>query len=328
MNNKRTYYKILFIVIILLLGNPLASIQTNDENDYHNYEFIGNVSRNLNLLKSKINLKKYLKIINDLKTKDYDDYKYQIKELTFLEAAYRMKSYEMLKEFLDAFAEESAPFDSIEYQSKPQFEKEAYNIFYKIFKPLDIGSILRIPKYNNTILTDYNFYSDKKYLIIQDKVPIELYQEETHKGPYSYSNLISEKDTIYLNVKSKFLILGFNPSIFIKGYKIIFCSNDFSTVIKEFLGKRHHYNSLKDEFIESKEFNKRLDFINHFITIITSFHADFYRIETNPLIENISLNFNYTEARVYTWINDRSITLRLIKNDRVWEIIDKSEIVY
>ncbi|TAL67358.1 MAG: hypothetical protein EPN82_15425 [Bacteroidetes bacterium] len=273
-------------------------------------------------------MKKYLNVINNLKSKDIYSYKNEMKELPFLEAAYRIKSYDMLKEFFDAWASKSYPFDSIEYQSKPQFEKEAYNIFYKIFKPLDIGSILRIPKYNNTLLTYYNFYSNKKYFIIQDRIPVELFNEEHYHGPYCYRTQYYNNDTLYHNVKSKFLILSFNPNFFIKGYKIIYCSIDFSTVIKEFLGKRHYYNSLKDEFIESKEFNKRLDFINHFITIITSFHEDFYRIETNPIIGNISLNFNYTEAHVSTWINDRSITLRLIKKNGIWEIVDKSELVY
>lgn len=327
MNYKRTYYLFLFSFLIIFLGNPLIAIQTDDEYDN---DFFEKLYRNPNKLNNKSNLKKYLKVINNLRTKDSDSYKSEMKELTFLEAAFRIKSYDMLKEFFDSWTSESIPFDTLEFQLKPQFEKEVYNIFYKVYQPLNMRVLF--PRYEGMDSSNesLDFCLNKKYILIQDRISIELYQEEHYKGEYCHlvhiymNDSVHNNDTIYENVKSKLQIIDFSPNILLDGYKIIYCTKDFLKILNDFIGNLI-FDKKTGDYELSMESKKRLEFLNHFTSIFKSNYSDYYIIETFPIINIITLNLNNTEAIVHVRIGDRSIRLLMSKKNGIWEIIYKSD---
>lgn len=241
----------------------------------------------------------------------------------YLNYAYKHNSLKMLDTFLNCAIMLSNPITEDVLKLKPPYEQEAYSIFKLLFNPKKLSDY-RAPYYGHPEFEDENgeFYHGIEYFIIQDGFCITIYDTVNTKPRDFHRYKINGTDTCYYREISCYLVKNFNPDISIEGCKIILGSTKIDDDILRFLGYDPR-NIPERPYEKSKEEIKKLEFLNKRLKIISGHWGYNYHIAAFPLINQISLNREMTEAYVYLRSIYTTYGIYMTKRNNLWQVIDK-----
>jgi len=228
-----------------------------------------------------------------------------------LEKAYNNNSQEELIEFLNLWAKQYPPILENERKDRFKFEKEAYKIAEIFYNTKNLK--LKGAKINWTDTV----FANRKYQVIKSDIEILIIDIDTK---FNYRLYRFQSDNL-----PNYIIKNFRPDI--NNFIELYYKYPYNYYLKYFLGGDFN----KDGFIKfsykEDELNK-IEFLNkQLYSMYESHWGVYWHIFSEPYIDKIVFNSDYTRAYVYFRIEYKGGLTYFIKKQDQWEIL-KSELIW
>jgi hypothetical protein len=241
-----------------------------------------------------------------------------------LEKAYKENSLTLLDSFFINWQNEIKPISDEELNLQNDTVKTIYELFNLSFTP---------PKGIRFLLVPYNINFE-----IVDHIYIDYWKDDSLRNLFKQDDIdtINKYDSIpnlLLRIGGepkicKDSIINFRPNNF-QLRNTLFLSKKYCIVLNKFLFGIHSDNSnnlFENSRWSMKKINKRLDFLNHYLNIDYPFRGGWHW-ETEPEIYHISLNKNFTRARVFYLENCSIWFAFFMLKDNKWILIMREDVM-